>query len=436
VNFLDVLYIPLAAATAPLWIGKKRAGWPERFGHADPVPSVIGRPRLLIHAVSVGEISALRSLVPLLTPHCDLVLTATTDTGLARAQSLFGSLAAVRRYPLDFSWSVNRFLDAIRPDAVGLMELEVWPNFVRACSRRAIPVGVINGRLSDRSFRGYQRFRPLISPSFRRLAFASVQDATYAGRFRELGASDPQIHVTGSMKWDAAQIADVADGADELARDLGIDRSRPLVVAGSTGPLDVSGAPIGYDGRSGRPPWCEESLFHASCPPGVQLLCAPRKPERFEEAARALPGCVRRSRKGIGPVRSGSDRFLLDSIGELRAAYSLATVAIVGRSFGRLFGSDPIEPVALGKATLIGPNHGDFVGTVGPLSASGGLRVVSGEALPQNLADLLRSPVKRADMARAGRECIRREMGASGKNAALLRRLTEDVPRPTEPMLY
>ncbi len=318
-------------------------------------------------------------------------------------------------------------MDAVRPDVVALVELEVWPNFVARCEKRSIPVGVINGRLSPRSFKGYARIRTVIGPSFRRLAFAAVQDGAYAERFRWLGVSESRLQITGSMKWDAVQISDSVPGADELAAELGIDRSKPLIVAGSTGPLPPKGAPIGYDDRNGRPPWCEESLLHAACPEGVQLLCAPRKPERFDEAARALPGCVRRSerKKGEG---SPAGRFLLDTIGELRAAYSLADIAIVGRSFGQLHGSDPIEPVSLGKATLIGPCHSDFEGTVGPLASAGGLKVVSAEALHQNLKDLIASPPIRERMGQAGRDCIRREWGASGRHAALLRSLGGVTP--------
>ncbi|MDI1289228.1 MAG: glycosyltransferase N-terminal domain-containing protein [bacterium] len=424
-TLFDLIYLPLACATAPWWMGKKRSGWSERFGRIESLPAPqAGRPRILLHGVSVGEVSALRGVVPLLSPHFDVVVTATTDTGLARAHALFDNIASVRRFPLDLSWSVDQFLDSVRPNVVTLVELEVWPNFVARCHRRNIPVAVINGRLSARSFRGYSRIRSIIAPSFRRLAVAAVQDDVYAERFRSLGVPPERIQITGSMKWDAAQIADHVTGADELAAKLGIDRSKPLVVAGSTGPLPAQGAPIGVDGRDGRPTWCEEALLHASCPEGVQLLCAPRKPERFEEAARAMPGCVRRSQPtNAPPGNPASGRFLLDSIGELRAAYSLADVAIVGRSFGLLHGSDPIEPVALGKPTLIGPRYGDFEGSVGPLVASGGLKEVSAAALRQNLEVLIGSPLLRSQMGEAGRECVRREMGASQRHAAILHSL-------------
>src|SRR5262249_24344879 len=154
-----------------------------------------------------------RGLVPLLAGRADVVVSAGTDTGVNRARQLFGKgAAAVVRYPLDFSWAVERFLDAVKPDLVALVELEVWPNFVAACARRGIPVVVINGRLSARPFRGYRRIKRWIGKSFAKLTRAAVQDETYAHRFRDMGAPPDRILVTDSMKWDAAKIEDGVPG--------------------------------------------------------------------------------------------------------------------------------------------------------------------------------------------------------------------------------
>ena len=401
---LDILYIPLALLTAPAWAFKKRAGWRERFGgiaalHAPPD----GKKRVLIHAVSVGEVSALRSLVPLLTPHTDVVVSVTTDTGLARARELFGGSCSVVRYPLDFSWAVEKFLRAVRPDAVALVELEVWPNFLDACALRRTPVCIINGRLSERSFAGYRRIRWFLARRLNTLAFAGVQDESYAARFRELGMNPEKVRVTGSMKWDAATIADDVPGADDLARELGIDRSKPLIVAGSTA----------QD---------EEALLHAACPPGVQLLCAPRKPEHWNDAARALPGCVRRSYRKMGRPTGllGSSRFLLDTIGELRKAYALADLVVVGRSFGSMYGSDPIEPVALGKAVVIGPRVGDFQVVVEALKKTRGIAQGGRGEVAGLIRALLKDAPARLAMADRGRACIVEQQGASGRHAGLV----------------
>jgi 3-deoxy-D-manno-octulosonic-acid transferase len=405
-NALDLFYAPLALVTAPWWARKPRAGWGERFGHspeiADRPEGTPPRPRLLLHAVSVGEVSALRELVPALERDAQVVLSATTDTGLARARDLFAGVCDVVRYPLDFSWSVRRFLEAVRPDAVGLVELELWPNFVRACVERGVPVAVINGRLSERSFRGYRRVRAALRPTFARLALAAVQDGAYAARFIAMGVPADRCTITGSMKWDSARIADDAPGAAALARDLGIDRSRPLIAAGSTA----------QD---------EEALLHTACPPGVQLLCAPRKPEHFDDAAASMPGCRRRSRLRPGTAPGpGNDRFLLDTIGELRSAYALADVVVMGRSFGSLHGSDPIEPAALGKPVIVGPRMGDFASITQTLLDAGAILQVDRGSLASTIESLIRDPARRADLAQRARACIRANQGATERHRAML----------------
>ncbi len=359
---------------------------------------------MLVHAVSVGEVNAIREFVPLLGERAEVVVAASTDTGLARARELFAEAHLVVRYPLDASGAVRRFLDAVRPNAVALVELELWPNFVRECVRRGIPIGVVNGRLSDRSFRGYRRIRPFIGGSFRALAFAGVQDETYAERFRAMGTPADRVHVTGSMKFDSARVGE-PDGADDLARALGIDRARPLIVAGSTGPG-------------------EEALIRTACERAfhgehVQLLCAPRKPERFDEAAAALPGCVRRSRPGA-PAGDAPRWFLLDTIGELRSAYALADLVVVGRSFFDLYGSDPLEPAALGKPMLIGPRVDDFRAIVEALDHAGAIVRTDRDRLGADLAALLDNAERRADLGRRALACVEANLGASRRNAGLV----------------
>lgn len=393
-NLFDIGYILLGGLSAPLWARKSRGDWAGRFGKGPALPAPGSRPRILLHAVSVGEVNALRTLVPWLSERADVVVSVGTDTGIARAREIFA--CEVVRYPLDASWMVKRFLRRIQPRAVGLVELEVWPNFVRACAAGGIPVAVINGRLSARSFRGYRRARTAIGPTFRRLALAAVQDEAYAARFRAMGVE--RVVVTGTMKWDAARMEDEVAGAETLALELGIDRSRPLIVGGSTAED-------------------EEVLLHAACPKGVQLLCAPRKPEHFDEAARAMPGCVRRSERRAG---RGADRFVLDTIGELRQAYALADVVVVGRSFGSLHGSDPIEPAAVGRATVIGPRFEDFENVVTPLRACGGLIVSGREELGEVLAGLIGDEGRRAAIGKAARECVRMHQGASVRHGEIL----------------
>jgi len=407
VNLLDCLYIPLLV-TAPIWMRKKRSGWDQRFGHVtgmfDESSLDPARPRIMLHSVSVGEVNALRAIVPKLAETAEVFVSTTTDTGLARAQSLFGSMSRVHvvRYPLDCSWMVDRFLDAVHPDVVGLVELEVWPNFIKRCVSRGIPIGIINGRLSARSFKGYMRLRPLLRPTFARLSFACVQDEDYAHRIGAMGTPQERVRITGTMKWDSIS-TDLTEGPGERARqiaeEMGVDLSRPIVVAGSTGPT-------------------EEGLMHESVPGDVQLIIAPRKTDRFDEAASAVPGAVRRSSGQRAPA--GTNRFILDTIGELSSMFEIADLVIMGRSFNDQFGSDPIEPAALGKAVVIGDRYGDFELAVGLLREAGGIRIETRSSLGACVRELLDDDSARSAMGEAGRACVRAQQGASAEHARVL----------------
>lgn len=394
--------------------GKWRTDWPSRLGRCT-VRAASGRPTLLIHGVSVGEVNAVRQLVAMLRQTPDpprIVISSTTDTGLAAARKSFAEHHDVVRYPLDFTFAVRRFLDAVRPDVVALVELEIWPNLVGECRRRGIDVCVINGRLSARSFKGYRRIRPLLRSTFASLAQAAVQSRAIADRFVAMGTPADRVQVMDTMKWDTAQLADGVPGDQALADAMGIDRSRPLIVAGSTGPG-------------------EEKLLIETCPAEAQLLLVPRKPERFEEVAALDPVMVRRSQRpdgGAARTPAGDRLFLLDTMGELRKAYALADVVIVGRSFLGLYGSDMMEPVALGKPTLIGPHHSDFAHIMEALTDARGILVTDRPG--QAAAELLADPERAAAMAARGREVIRARQGATRRHAQMLLQLLRQAPQP------
>ncbi len=402
---LDAAYVIGAVISCPVWLwrmgrtGKLQTDWAARFGHAAIPPK--SRPRIMLHAVSVGEINAIRLLVEELIrrrPDVEVVVTATTDTGVARARELYSRRCVLGRYPFDVSWAVERFLRAVEPDVVGLVELEVWPNFTAACMRRSIPVVVVNGRLSERSSRRYGHIALLVRSMFRRLSHAAMQTQIYADRIMQLGVPRDRISVSGTMKWDTAEIADVVEGADAFAAELGIDRGRPLVVAGSTAPE-------------------EHALIRDAVGDGVQLLCAPRKPEWFDDAAEVLQGCARRSKGDRG---SSTGRYLLDTIGELRKAYALADVVVVGRTFVDLHGSDMIEPVALGKPVIAGPDTKNFEDSMQALLAARGIVQTDRSGLRDAIRGLLENRSEAAAMVSRGREVIRSRQGATARTAELL----------------
>ena len=414
----DMVYSIAGLASSPVWgwrmlrTGKWRTDWRGRFGRCQ-LPTD-DRPTLLIHSVSVGEVNAIRQLVPKLHERTQgrvrIVIGVTTDTGIDQALRLFGPNDADRptfevvRYPLDFGACVGSFLDVVQPSLVATVELEVWPNFIHECTKRKIPVCVINGRLSPRSFRGYSLGAVFVRPTFARLAAAAVQTEEYAWRFEALGTPGRRIHVLDTMKWDTAEIAEPQDvqGADELAKAMGIDRSRPIVVAGSTGPG-------------------EERMLIDTCPAEAQLVLVPRKPERFDEVAALEPQkMVRRTACPDESVRQPDETrlFLLDTMGELRKAYALADVVLIGRSFLGLYGSDPLEPIALGKPAVIGPCHSDFADMVEALQVGGGIEVTQN---PGDLAsELLINKRKAEVLGQRGRKVIRARQGATDRHVDLL----------------
>ena len=405
-RIVDLILILVATVTAVVWLprmvsrGRHRTDWRARFGHTELLGPPPAAGRIVLHAVSVGEAGAIRGLVQQLADSgVDVVIASTTDTGVGRARELFGARHTVVRWPLDFSWAVRRFLNSIRPTAVGLVELEVWPNLTAICQKRRIPVVVVSGRLSGRSHRRYGWIRPFVRPMFRRLAAVGAQTQEVADRFVSLGARPGRVKVTGNMKWDSVGGGDESTASDQLAKSLGIDLSKIVVVGGSTAPG-------------------EQSLLRAACPEATQLVCAPRRPEWWDSAERDLSPCVRRSTGNIEQAATG--RFLLDTIGELSAAYEFADVVVIGRSFGDLHGSDPVEPIARGAAVVIGPAVSDFSDTVKLLRDGGGLVQCEAADLHATLAGLCADPAARAALVERGQAVLAAQRGATAANVKLL----------------
>ncbi len=425
---IDLLYIPLAVLYLPfllyqmLVLKKNRRGWGQRFGFIRR--RCDRRPCVWIHAVSLGEVNAARGLVRQIEsrlPSYDIVLSATTDTGYAAAVKQHEP-KQVFRYPLDFSLVVRRVMDRIRPDAIVLMELEVWPNLLAAARRRDIPMLIANGRIThERSMRRFSLpvVRPIARWMFRNITAVGAQNEVYADRFRRLGASPDRVVVTGSMKYDTALIADRVPGDDALAQAMGIRRERPLVVAGSTGPGE------------------ERMLLSAyrtllSRLPGLQLAMVPRKPERFDEIARLIQSegfaCRRRSAcadDAQGPSEQDrKDRptvFLGDTMGELRKFYSLADVVFVGRSLVPMGGSDLMEVAGLAKAMCFGPYVENFQDVAERLLDANAAVRVNGEAeLASALGRLLSEPETARTMGGAAQEVVRARRGATAKTVSLL----------------
>ena len=224
---LDLLYLLTGLAISPMVLyrvikhKRYRTGWAQRFGKiARRSPD---KKCIWLHAVSVGEVNAAKTIVKELQnrfPDFEIVISATTDTGFAQANALFGQKLQVFYFPFDISWMMQRAFENIRPAMCLLMELEVWPNFVRIAEQLNVPVIVINGRISDRGFAGYKRVKLIAKTIFRKVTLVLAQTEEYARRFRELGCPNEKVIVTGSVKYDTAQVTDKVEGTDTLAEQL------------------------------------------------------------------------------------------------------------------------------------------------------------------------------------------------------------------------
>ena len=281
-NLYDIAYWIGLGATAPYWLlrtstrRKVLKALDQRMGRVEARGS--DSQAVWIHAVSLGEMNATRALIDELRrakAGLEFIVSTTTTTGYERGQQLYGAdpLVQLIRYPLDFSSAIRRALDAVRPSLVVLMELEMWPNFVQQCSRRGIPILIANGRITEPSFRKYLRIKPIARRMLRRINRVCVQDETYASRFIAMGADPRTVQITGTMKFDTAQVADRIDGDDELASSLALRRGDDIVwVCGSTGPGEEEIVLRTYrDLRAKHPK--------------LRLAIIPRHPERFDEVA-------------------------------------------------------------------------------------------------------------------------------------------------------
>jgi 3-deoxy-D-manno-octulosonic-acid transferase len=353
-------------------------------------------------------------------PDLHFVISTTTQTGHESGKKHYGQMPYVTliRYPLDFSAAVLRVLDAVRPDLVVLMELEVWPNFVRICQRRKIPVMLANGRLTTHSFRRYRLIRPIARSMFSRLNLVCAQDETYALRFVQLGVPSKRIRVTGTMKFDNANVTDHVEGADEIASAMGLKLGREAVwVCGSTGPGEEEIILREYRALL--------TTFSR-----LRLVIVPRKPERFDEVADLIAQfrfkVLRRSTSEPPPLDPPVPPVILgDTMGELRKFYSLADLVFVGRTLvdlgSRQHGSDMIEPAALAKPVIVGPYTGNFAEAMRKFrDADAMLEVTDGAALAESVRVLLSTQAEATAMGRRAQEVVRREQGATARHAQLV----------------
>jgi 3-deoxy-D-manno-octulosonic-acid transferase len=405
---------------------KYRANLAERWGLAPKLPAT-DRPRFWVHAISVGEVEAARTFVPALAeafPDAEIVISTTTLTGRERAAKLFPG-RTIFHFPLDLAPCVLVALGRIRPTAVIQVESEWWPNFFLLAARRGLPLVCVNVRITEKGQRGYGRIRRLMAAVFNCTSAIGVQAEVYRQRLLALGADADHVVLTGQMKHDGVTFTDEVPGAAELAREIGLAPGEQTIVAGSTAPGEE--APLLAAYRDARRAF-----------PKLRLVLVPRRPESFEQAAEAITaaGCtvVRRSQPA-GAGASAADLtppvILGDTMGELMKWYALADIVFIGRSLAPLGGSNPMEPGALGKPMVWGPEMFNFPVEAPALVAAGAARQVSGQAdLAAAFVDLLTHPERRRQMGEAARTQIRSMQGATARSIRLVRQaLTSEEPQ-------
>lgn len=374
---LNCVYLLAWLAASPwlLWRrwrwGKNRRGWAQKWWGLGPVPPATA-PRIWLHAVSVGEVNLLAPLMAELSRRvdCEFAISTTTETGYELARQKYpGQL--VFFCPFDFSWAVRRTLRNLRPQLIVLAELELWPNWIQSANRAGIPLAVVNGRLSTRSFAGYCRWRPLVTGMFRRLGLVLAQSEDYAQRFIALGTPAERVQVSGNVKFDNVDPARGRAQAAEFITRFGLKPGEPILVGGSTQPDE------------------ELLLLRAFAKlrcefPRLKLVLVPRHPEKLaslEAALRESPWryCFRSGRSGAQLDSLPVDVVVVDVIGELAAWWTLATVAYVGGSLGSRGGQNMIEPAAVGSVVSFGPNTKNFKDVVELLLGNDAATVVTDE---------------------------------------------------------
>jgi 3-deoxy-D-manno-octulosonic-acid transferase len=423
-HFLYNLGLAVALVlTAPVWIpwvsfsAKRRRNFPDRLGiRSGRVPLPAGKNRILIHAVSVGETLSAVPLVRALRgqlPSAELFFSTVTITGQQVAgKALAGLVEKTVFFPFDLPRISGRFLDRVEPDVVAILETEIWPNFLGECAARGIPVVVLNGRISERSFRGYGRFRSFFTRVLACVTAFAMQTEEDARRMIVLGVDPAKVTVTGNMKFDVSLSPDPDSPFLSWLKGEK-DKGSAWVVAGST-----------HEGE-------ENAVLSAfaearSVNRSARLLLAPRHPERFDAVAELCErrgwNVARRSRIASGEeMKDSSPVVVLDTVGELLSSYAAADIAFVGGSLAPKGGHNILEPALFGVPAVTGPHTGNFREITELFTRGDAVMTVRDEGdLCRRMVEWAADPVPFAEMGRRANRLLETLRGASGRNAVLV----------------
>ncbi|MDB6123128.1 MAG: Three-deoxy-D-manno-octulosonic-acid transferase domain protein [Pedosphaera sp.] len=430
-SLYNILFLFFFVISSPYYFfrlrrrGNWKKGFGQRFAQYDTKlkQSLSNRHVLWMHAVSVGEINVclqlIRALEPRL-PNIKIIVSTTTTTGMGELQKKLPPHIGKIYYPIDRRKYVARALGVIHPDAIILVEAEIWPNFIWRARSMGIPFFLVNARLSDRSFPRYKRFGFLFRRLFGSFTGVGAQNENDARRLKEVGCRPEAVHVVGNLKFDAAKLEGrrTLDVSALLAQ-LGVPTNAPLLVAGST--------------HAGEEVILAEQFLRLRQKfPDLFLILVPRHFERAKEINHDLTrlGVKFFHRSELTPdtqFDSGElECLLVDTTGELRYFYEPATVVFVGKSLTAQGGQNPIEPGALGRAIVFGPNMQNFPDVSRMfVSGNGAVQVRDAEELEKVFCELLSNPVRREELGRNAKEIVERDKGAVERTADMILRNLE-----------
>jgi len=400
----------LFAVTLPvlIWHPKLRHGIPFRLGfYRRSFDLGHGSPRIWLHGASAGDLLSLQPMMKELKgrlPGCCIIVTTITNSGLAMARKKLTEADVIVHAPYDLFGATRRAVAALRPDLLVLEYTEIWPNLIRAARKAGVRIALTNGRFNPDKMARYRVFFRAISNPLRRIDCFLMRSDEEAERVLALGAAPDRVWVTGNTKFDALVLDGAAGREDALRVEMGIDTRRPVLMAGST-----------HEGE-------EELLLSVYTKlrarhSGLQLVIAPRYVERAGRimALAAEAGLPVRLRSG-GAVAGHAEVIVLDTIGELAAAYRLATLVFVGGSFVTRGGQNVLEPAAQGKPVLFGPHMENFKDSVQVLQGRGGLQVSTPEQLFKVADELLSRPDQIEELGTLARRSVGAIRGASARN--------------------
>jgi 3-deoxy-D-manno-octulosonic-acid transferase len=422
----NILFTVFFVLSAPYYFwrmrrrGNWRPGFAERFAHyqSELKQALTNRHTVWIHAVSVGEVNLCTQLIRALemrAPNVKFVVSTTTTTGMAELRRRLPTHVSKIYYPLDRRKYVAHALAIVNPQAIVLVEAEIWPNFLWRAKQIHVPVFLANARLSDKSFRGYKRFGFLFRPLFASFAGVGAQNEEDAARLREVGCRPEAVRVVGNLKFDAAKLDErYTLDVPAMLRQLGVPPDAPVLVGGST-----------HDGEEII--LAEVARRLRSRFPKLFLVIVPRHFERCRELGRKLrERHVKFVYRGeISPAtRSGEGEvecLLVNTTGELRFFYEHATVVFVGKSLTAMGGQNPIEPGALGKAMVFGPNMQNFADvTRGFLAQNAAVQVRDPEQLEDAFRELLADETRRAELGQNALRVVRENLGAVDRTVEMI----------------